>query len=164
MKQSKRYHHIQRAPICWLLYALGFLFAALAWILQNEPFVPWVFLAIFPLLLLLAGSFHYLSVQGDDADLKIGFGPLPIFRRDIRYEDIIGVEPGRTDLIDGLGIHMSLKGGWVWNIWGRDCVVLKLRKGTFRLGTDQPQQLAQFIESQMWSVGSPSEPIQDHAE
>ncbi len=160
MTQSTRYRHMQRAPICWLLYAMAILFAALAWILQNEPYVPWIFLAISPFLLLLAASFHYLAVQGDDVGLKISFGPLPLFRRTIRYEEIVGAEPGKTDFLDGLGIHMSLKGGWVWNIWGRDCVVLTLRKGIFRLGTDQPQQLAQFIESRMWSVGSTSSPAQ----
>jgi len=49
-----------------------------------------------------------------------------LFRRTIRYDDIISAEIGRTTILDGWGIHMSLRGGWVWNLWGRDCVVLQL--------------------------------------
>jgi hypothetical protein len=37
--------------------------------------------------------------------------------------DIGSVEIGRTLHLDGWGIHMSVRGGWVWNLWGRDCVV-----------------------------------------
>ncbi len=40
-------------------------------------------------------------------------GPIPLFRRSVKYEDIISVEIGRTTILDGYGIHKSLRGGWV---------------------------------------------------
>ncbi len=65
------------------------------------------------------------------------------------YNEIKSVETGRTLLLDGWGIHMSIRGGWVWNIWGRDCVVLHLKKGTLRIGTDDAENLAGFIEQRI---------------
>jgi hypothetical protein len=32
------------------------------------------------------------------------------------------VEIGRTLTLDGWGMHDSIRGGWVWNHLGRDCV------------------------------------------
>ncbi len=40
---------------------------------------------------------------------------------------------------------MSLRGGWVWNLWGRDCVVLQLRKSILRVGTDDAENLTAFL-------------------
>jgi hypothetical protein len=40
---------------------------------------------------------------------------------------------------------MSMRGGWVWNLSGWDCVVLQLRNGVLRIGTDEPETLAQFV-------------------
>ncbi len=81
--------------------------------------------------------------------LTIRFGPLPLFRRSVRYDLIDSVEVGKTTFLDGWGIHMSLRGGWVWNLWGWDCVVLQLRKGTLRVGTDDAENLARFVESKI---------------
>jgi hypothetical protein len=50
--------------------------------------------------------------------LVIRFGPIPLFRRTVRYADIQKVEVGRTLILDGWGIHFSIRGGWVWNLWG----------------------------------------------
>jgi hypothetical protein len=52
-------------------------------------------------------------------------------------------------------IHMSLRGGGVWNVWGGDCVVLRLRKGILRVGTDDAEQLADFLKARL--SHSPSE-------
>ena len=64
----------------------------------------------------------------------------------ILYRDIEKVEIGRTTILDGWGIHLSLRGGWVWNIWGRDCVVIHRRKGITRIGTDDAENLARFLK------------------
>jgi len=44
---------------------------------------------------------------------------------------------------------MSLRGGWVWNLWGRDCVVLQLRKGILRVGTADAENLADFLDQKI---------------
>jgi hypothetical protein len=49
-------------------------------------------------------------------------------------------------LLDGWGIHMSVRGGWVWNIWGRDCVVIHLDRSTLRVGTDDAENLTDFLK------------------
>ena len=145
MSNSSSYKHVQHAPLCLLLYVLAVVFLVLGLILKSEPPIPWLFPPISLLLLILAASFHHLTVEDQVDRLSVSFGPIRLFRRSIRYDDIISAEVGLTTLLDGWGIHMSLRGGWVWNIWGRDCVVLRLRKGILRIGTDDAVNLAAFL-------------------
>ena len=100
-------------------------------------------------MLVLAASFHHLTVEDEVDRLSISFGPIQLFHRSIRYEDIVSVELGRTTILDGWGIHMSPRGGCVWNLWGRDCVVLRLRKGTLRVGSDDAVQLVDFLNARL---------------
>ena len=59
-------------------------------------------------------------------------------------------EVGRTLLLDGWGIHYSVRGGWVWNLWGRDCVVVHFKDGgVLRVGTDDAPNLARFLEGKV---------------
>lgn len=149
MSDSPSYKHVQYAPLCLLLYVLAVMFVVLGWVLKDEQPFPWLFPPIGMVMLLLAGSFHYLKVE-DQADLlSISFGPIPLFRQTIKYDDIMSAEIGRTTYLDGWGIHWNLRGGWLWNLWGRDCVVLQLRKGILRVGTDDAQNFAKFIKSRM---------------
>ena len=50
------------------------------------------------------------------------------------------------------GIHMSPRGGWVWNIWGRDCVVIHLEIGTLRVGTDDAANLEALLRQRIGSA------------
>ena len=54
---------------------------------------------------LLASAFHQLTVEDQGDHLAIRFGPLPLFRRKVRYAEIEKVEVGRTLILDGWGIH-----------------------------------------------------------
>jgi hypothetical protein len=50
----------------------------------------------------------------------------------------------------GWGIHYSVRGGWVWNVWGRDCVVVRLNDGgVLQIGTDNAPDLARFLEEKI---------------
>jgi len=40
-------------------------------------------------------------------------------------------------------------GGWVWNVWGYDCVFLHLKRGKFRVGTDDAENLVEFLEGRI---------------
>jgi hypothetical protein len=139
------YHHTQRAPLCLIQYALAVTFLVVAWVERAEPILVWVFPPTALLILILAASFHHLTVADQGDHLLVQFGPLPLFRRRVKYENIKSVEVGRTTILDSWGIHLSLRGGWVWNLWGRDCVVLRFRKGTLRVGTDDAEELARFV-------------------
>ena len=151
MSYPGTYRHTQRAPLCLVVYLTAALMLGMAWFLRNEPPQPFTSLILVSmglLTLVLAAAFHHLTVEDEDDRIAIRFGPLPLFRRTIRYEDISEVEIGRTTIMDGWGIHMSLRGGWVWNLWGRDCVVIR-HKGTLRVGTDDAQNLAEFLKGKL---------------
>lgn len=139
------YHHTQKAPWFLLLFAFAALFFTVAWITRAEPVVPAILLVSGLLLAMLGYSFQHLTVADDGDRLVIYFGPLPLFRQRLCYEDISSVEIGRTTILDGWGIHMSLRGGWVWNIWGRDCVVIRHQRGVTKVGTDDAEALAEFL-------------------
>jgi hypothetical protein len=102
------------------------------------------------LIALLAPAFHHLTVEDQGKVLAIRFGPVPLFPRTVRYADIESVEVGRTLFLDGWGIHYSIRGGWVWNLWGRDCVVVHFKNGgKLRNGTDDAENLVEFLEKKI---------------
>ena len=141
------YAHTQKAPLCLLVYALAVVFLALGWFVQDAPPIQWLFPPIGLLILVVAASFHHLTVEDQGDVLSVRFGPVPLFRKTVQYSDIVKVEVGQTLILDGWGIHMSIRGGWVWNLWGRDCAVVHLKKGTLRIGTDDAENLAAFLQS-----------------
>lgn len=145
MSSESSYKHVQHAPLCLLVYSLAVVFLVPGLVLKSEPPIPWLFPPIGLFMLVLAASFHHLTVEDQGDRLSVSFGPVALFRRSIQYDDIISAEIGRTTILDGWGIHMSLRGGWVWNLWGRDCVVLQMRKGILRVGTDDAANLAAFL-------------------
>ncbi len=140
------YSHTQKAPLCLLIYALAVVFLTLECFVQDATPIQWLFPPIGLLMLVLAASFHHLTVEDQGDVLAIRFGPIPLFRRTVRYTEIEKVEIGRTLLLDGWGIHLSIRGGWVWNLWGRSCVVVHYKNGgTLRIGTDDAENLAGFL-------------------
>jgi len=145
------YSHTQKSPLCLIVYgtAIGLLVGA--WLSQNEFPIALILGGCGVLVLFLAMAFHYLTVEDQGEGLLIRFGPLPLFRRTIRYSDIVKAEVGRTLLLDGWGIHMSIRGGWVWNLWGRECVVVHLKKGVLRVGTDDAENLVRFLDGKIKS-------------
>lgn len=142
------YSHRQKAPLCWILYATAALCLLSAAILHEAPgiLVP---VCVGVLFIALGPAFHHLTVEDQGEQLAIRFGPLPLFARTVRYADVERVEVGRTLLLDGWGIHYSIRGGWVWNIWGRDCVVVQLRGEVLRIGTDDAPGLKAFLDGKI---------------
>ena len=136
---SSMYHHIQRAPLCLVIYALAAGTLAAAW-LPLPPAASYVCIGLAASLLLLAVSFHFLSVFDEGDRLRIQFGPVPLFATEIRYADMTEIKLDRTTLLEGWGIQLSHRGGWVWNIWGRDCVLIR-HGNTTRVGTDDAENL-----------------------
>jgi hypothetical protein len=142
------YRHTQKGPWSLLLYVLGVVFLVISW---SVPLLPLqiTFLVTGILMFLLGMSFHYLTVADEGSHFAICFGPFPLFRKRIDYDDISAVEKGRTTIFDGWGIHLSLRGGWVWNIWGRDCVVIHLKRGIVRVGTDDTDGLLAVLKDRI---------------
>jgi hypothetical protein len=151
MNPIMMYSHTQKAPLCLILYAAALACLALACIVSETPGI-YIGGGVGLLIALLATAFHHLTVEDRGDVLAIRFGPVPLFHRVVRYADIEKVEVGRTLILDGWGIHLSIRGGWVWNLWGRDCVVVHLRKGALRIGTDDAENLADFLSSRTTRV------------
>jgi hypothetical protein len=144
------YSHTQKAPLCLLIYALAVLFIVLGVLVQDAPPIPWLFPPIGLLMFVLAASTHHLTVEDRGDVLAIRFGPMPLFRRTVSYADIEKVEVGRTLILDGWGIHYSIRGGWVWNLWGRTCVVVHFKNGgTLRIGTDDAEHLVELLRGKV---------------
>jgi len=148
------YSHKQTAPLCLILYGVGIVAITLA-VLLGEPVGIVIAGSVSLVLVLLASCFHYLAVENQGDVLVVRFGPVPLFRRTVRYADIGSVEIGRTLLLDGWGIHLSVRGGWVWNLWGRMCVVIHFKDGgTLRIGTDDAENLVGFLEGKVAQQGT----------
>src|ERR1019366_680013 len=113
------YTHTQKSPLCMILFRSALACFALTFLVSIAP-DSFIALAVGLLIAVLTPAFHHLTVMDEGERLAIRFGPIPLFRRTVRYADIEKVEVGRTMLLEGWGIHYSIRGGWVWNLWGRD--------------------------------------------
>lgn len=148
------YSHTQQAPLSLILCGFALTCFSLAWLVGETPGVL-ISGGVGLLIAFLASAFHHMTVEGEGDVLAIRFGPVPLFRRTVRYADIESVEVGRTLILEGWGIHWSIRGGWVWNLWGRDCVVIHFKNGgTLRLGTDDAENLADFLQGKTGGRGT----------
>jgi hypothetical protein len=147
------YEHTQKAP---LYLVLGFVASAMlvAAIWTPELWLRLLLLAIGAMMGLLTLCFRELTVRDAGDSLLVQFGPVPLFRRHVPYDQIESVSRGRTTLLDGWGIHLSPRGGWTWNLWGFDCVDVTLHGNRkLHLGSDDAEALAAFLEKRTGQNG-----------
>ncbi len=143
------YMHTQRAPLGLLLYLMGIAMVAAGWLLRAEP-VPAIILGATGVVIVLVGTmFGYLRVWDDGDRLMVRYGPLPVFHAKIPYADMTAVEPDRSSVIDGWGIHYVPGRGWTYNLWGLDCVKIVRGDRITRIGTDDRGNLAAFLQSRV---------------
>ncbi len=150
------YDHTQRGVLHYLVALVGagiLVGAMLSW--DNAPaFV--LLIAVAGSLMFFAACFGYLRVRDLGERLEIRFGPIGMFGRSIRYDDMASAEVGRTTLLHGWGIHGLPFVGVTWNVHGYDCVrvAFKRPQGLFRfkrinIGSDDPEGLAAFLRRKM---------------
>ncbi len=85
-----------------------------------------------------------LTVTIDEQNLRVRFGPGVFFKK-FPLSEIAGCGPNFRTYIWGWGIRWYFN-GWLYNIAGFDSVEIILKNGKKRrIGTDQPEQLAQAI-------------------
>jgi hypothetical protein len=146
---SPGYSHTQKAPLCLVLYGSALAFIALPWMIGDKSGI-YITGGVSLLIALLAPAFHHLTVVDQGEGLAIRFGPVPLFRRTVRYADIEVVKVGRTLILEGWGIQYGVPGGWVWNLWGRNCIVIHWKNGgVLRIGTDDADNLADFLKEKV---------------
>jgi len=144
-----RYSHTQHGRLHLLFHALA-LCSLVGAVLVPAPGPRWVLVIIAAVFALAGLSFGELRVEDEGEALLVRFGPVPLLKARIRYEDIASATAGRSRWIDGWGIHWVPWRGWTYNIWGFSCVQLELHSGKrIRIGTDEPAKLAEFLHDRL---------------
>ncbi|MEN6449871.1 MAG: hypothetical protein ABFC96_05205 [Thermoguttaceae bacterium] len=144
-----QYEHTQTGWWHRIFLAIAAVLVLGALLARGEPASAWVALSIAAVFLLCALVFGSLTVRGGVDAIALRYGPLPLFRKRIRYRDITAVEPARSSVIDGWGIHYIPGRGWTYNLWGFGCVKLTLGKRVIRVGTDDVERLAEFLRTKI---------------
>ncbi len=139
------YSHTQHGRFHVGLYVAVAALLAVAWGCRHQPAMMWINVAVAGVIFLFTQSFHYLTVRDDGDALAVRFGPIPLLGTRIPYARITAVEPGRSTIIDGWGVHWVPGRGWTYNIWGFDCAVLHLGKRVVRVGSDEVENLVAFV-------------------
>ncbi len=143
------YCHTQRGSLHHLLYFTAALLAGGAWFCRDELPLAIILAGTGVVLVPFAWAFGTLTVEDEGDRLLLQYGPLPLFWKRIAYAEIIGVEPDRSRLIDGWGIHWIPGRGTTYNLWGFDCVKLTLGKRIIRIGSDDVENLVEFLRTKI---------------
>ncbi len=144
------YDHRQYAPLYWMILAPAIFIGVMAFAASDNPKGTFVMLSTSGFLVATALSFRWLRVVDEVTHLAIRFGPFPLLRRRIPYANLTAAERDRSSLVDSWGIHWVPGRGWIFNLWGFDCVRLTLRNGrTTRIGTDDPDGLTSFLQQKL---------------
>ena len=139
----------------WLIVTLGIVCLAIAAIFSlagsgPQPVPPtyariigWTVLATLVITVVLLTTLT-VRVRSDRVDWHFGPG---VVHFSLPLAEITSVAVTRTPLWAGIGIHWIFT-GWVYNVSGRDAVVLTKRDGSKAwIGTDEPARVAAAIES-----------------
>jgi hypothetical protein len=101
------------------------------------------------IMFLVASMFVWMTVRDEGESLAVRYGPLPVFRARFRYRDISDVQAGRSTLLDGWGIHYVPFRGWTYNLWGLDCVKMRVNGTIVRIGSDDVAKLVEFLQAKI---------------
>ena len=143
------YEHTQKAPLHWVFYPVVIWLLVLAWLSRAQPLAAGLAVAGAVGLFAVAFMFKRLTVRDEGQWLAIRFGPLRVFRKCIRYEQITEVEANRSSWIDGWGIHCIPGRGCTYNLWGFACAKLIVNGKTVRIGSDDVPNLVAFLQSRI---------------
>jgi hypothetical protein len=141
------YRHTQMAPLGTILYGVAAVLFTAAWALRPLPWLAALFLGLGVLLAVLGSAVQWLTVADEGDRLSVRFGPLPLFRTSVRYEDIHEVAIGRTGPCERGGVPFIPWRGRAWRLWGPDCVLIRTAGRTLRIGTDDPKGLTRFLDA-----------------
>jgi len=119
----------------------------------DKPAPSLVYLGIILLLLILLALFSNLTVTGFPTYLEMKFG-IGLVRKKFEYQDIKSCSIQKSPWYYGWGIR-KIPGGWLYNVSGLWCVQLDMKNGKiYRIGTDDPEKLVEFIKSRLSLFGS----------
>ena len=145
-----RYRHTQSGsrPILAVgLTAVGIAVIAVA-VAGRSGMLPVAIVGV--VVLVTLAVFGRLTVTVGDGEIRAAFGwGWP--SRTIALTDVVATRSVRNRWYHGWGIRL-VERGWMYNVAGFDAVELDLASGRrFRIGTDQPSELLNAIDSQLAS-------------
>lgn len=142
------YQHTQRGPWSFVLLAVvasNLTLAVRLW--GNEPaWASWLFLSVALLMTFMTFCFQSLTTTMSETSRRVHFGPIPLLEKKVLLEEIVSVRPEKSSLLDGWGVHWTPGKGWIYNMWGFDCLAINLGTRHFRVGTNDPDQLCEVLE------------------
>jgi hypothetical protein len=151
-----QYEHTQRGWLLPIFIAVAAVLLGAACLARGSLTVAIFNLCVAAVFVIVGLMFGSLSVRDEGEWLALSYGPLPVFRKQIRYADITFVEPGRTAIIDGWGIHYIIGRGWTYNLWGFGCVKLTLGTKVIRVGSDDVDNLTEFLRGKIGATPFPA--------
>jgi hypothetical protein len=149
---ERSYEHTQPGYVILVSMAIGSV-VPFGMLLLSPPTpegdaARWISGSVLAVLVICAVLFASLTITIGEGCLEWAFGP-GLIRGSVPLADIQDVEPGGTRFIHGWGIHLTPR-GWLYNVSGREAVWVKLKDGgSFLLGTDEPEKLADAIRAAM---------------
>lgn len=105
--------------------------------------------AVLASFVLLGVLFYRLKTEIAEDSIIISFG-IGLIKKRIALSSITSAKVVRNHWMFGWGIRFIGK-GWMWNIWGLNAVELNLKgkKSVFRIGSQRPQELCDFINKRL---------------
>lgn len=143
------YEHTQRSPLGWILLACGIFVFVFGWTHSEQILFKIISVVITLIIIMLSQCFGTLTVRDEGERLAVRFGPLPIFRTRIPYSEMIDIQPDRSNILDGWGIHYTPGKGTIYNVWGLDCVKIQKKEKFIRIGTDDKDALVHFLKTRI---------------
>lgn len=143
------YEHTQRSPLGWILLICGISVFIFGWTHSKQILFKVISVVITLTIIMLSQCFRTLTVRDEGEGLAVRFGPLPIFRTRIPYSEMIDIQPDRSNILDGWGIHYTPGKGKIYNVWGLDCVKIQKRNNVIRIGTDDKDALVHFLKTRI---------------
>ena len=160
--EALKYDHTQRGKLHFIVHATAILVVALVLTNISEEdtnIAVYISAGTTAVLEFFAFTCVTLRVYDDEDCIALRFGPIPLLKKRIPYAEIKSGEPSRSKLVDGWGIHYIRKRGWIYNLWGFECVQLTtIDNRTIRIGTDDSAKLSAFLQTKI------SQSPQQHAE
>ena len=132
----------------YILWAVVTVEVVFAWLFRGQPVIV-LLMGIGVALGLFNFCFMHLRVEDEGDWLAVRYGPVPLFSKRIRYSDITSVDPARSLFIDGWGIHYLPWRGWTYNLWGFDCVELRVDQKQICIGSDDVPNLVEFLKTKV---------------
>lgn len=144
-----QYEHTQVGRVTIAAASAGVLIAAVTAVVTRNVAVAVVAAG----LLAVLTQVGTLTTRVSDGVLEVRMGRGP-FRRRISLKNVARVQVVRNFWIWGWGIRWTPH-GWLWNVSGTRGIELTYRNGRrFRIGSDEPEQLAAAVAS--WLDGGAS--------